>query len=144
MPVDFLCKAKKFEEFKLLAMPVLKRYFPLKNSAKDPDSITHVQWCFEFRKRNNDKIDKRDYVDWIMEHLEPSKTSISYDYADIEIIVEVFRDMLIMSAIPGYKRDFKKYNLQTLAGITGAGDDDENGEGRPTVNVAELIKRRKE
>ena len=65
-----------------------------------------------------------------MEQIEPSKTSISYDFADVEIIVEVFRDMLLMSAIPGYKRDFKKYNLQMLAGITttgaGAAEDGEN------------------
>ena len=125
-------------------MPVMKRYFPLKDGAKDLDSITHVQWCLEFRKRNNDKIEKRAYIDWIMEKIEPSKTSICHDYADVEIIIEVFRDMLVMAVLPGYKRDFKKYNLQMLAGITGAGDDDENGEGRPTVNVAELIKRRKE
>ena len=52
-----------------------------------------------------------------MEQIEPTKTSISYDFADVEIIVEVFRDMLLMSAIPGYKRDFKKYNLQMLAGV---------------------------
>jgi len=43
--------------------------------------------------------------------VEPSKTSISHDYADVEVIIEVFRDMLLMAAIPGYKRDFKKYNL---------------------------------
>ena len=64
-----------------------------------------------------------------MEQIEPTKTSISYDFADVEIIVEVFRDMLLMSAIPGYKRDFKKYNLQMLAGVTanlGAEENDEN------------------
>ena len=81
-----------------------------------------------------------------MEQIEPTKTSISYDFADVEIIVEVFRDMLLMSAIPGYKRDFKKYNLQMLAGVTGAGDGDANDgeQRRKTVNVAELIKKRKE
>ena len=64
-----------------------------------------------------------------MEQIEPTKTSISYDFADVEIIVEVFRDMLLMSAIPGYKRDFKKYNLQMLAGVSanlGAEENDEN------------------
>ena len=75
--------------------------------------------------------------------VDPEKTSISYDYADVDIIVEVFRDMLVLAIVPGYKRDFKKYNLQMLAGIVTAGNDDDMIE-RPTVNVADLIKKRKE
>lgn len=76
------------------------------------------------------------------ETVDQTKTSISYDHAEVDLIVEVFRDMLVMSVIPGYKRDFKKYNLQMLAGITGPGNDSDIE--RPTVNVAELIKRKKE
>ena len=32
MPVDFLCKANNFEDFKTMALPALKRYFPLKEA----------------------------------------------------------------------------------------------------------------
>lgn len=28
IPVDLLCKAGKFDEFKLLAEPIIKKYFP--------------------------------------------------------------------------------------------------------------------
>ena len=125
-----------------MALPVIKRYFPLAGSG-DVEGINHVQWCLEFKKRNNDKITKQPYVNWVMETVDATKTSISYDFADVEVIIEVFRDMLIMAVVPGYKRDFKKYNLQTLAGIKDANGNDSDAE-RPTVNVAELIKRKKE
>ena len=114
MPVDFLCKANNFDDFKLMALPAIKKYFPMKGSE---EGVTHVQWCLEFKKRNNDKVQKKAYVDWIIDQVEPTRTSISYDYADVEVIVEVFRDMLVVAVLPGYKRDFKKYNLQMLAGI---------------------------
>ena len=39
-PVDFLCKANNFDDFKLMARPVLKRYFPMIENA-DPDAA-HV------------------------------------------------------------------------------------------------------
>ena len=77
-----------------------------------------------------------------MEQLDPAKTSVSYDFADVEVILEVFRDMLVMAVLPGYKRDFKKYNLQRLAGQEE--DKDEDGAEAKTVNVADLIKKRKE
>ena len=60
----------------------------------------------------------------------------------MEVIVEAFRDMLVCSVLPGYKRDFKKYNLQMLAGIEN-GSDSDAGEKAAPVNVAELIKKRK-
>ena len=67
---------------------------------------------------------------------------MSLEHADVDVIIEVFRDMLVMAVIPGYKRDHKKYNLQMLAGISVPGN--ESDEERPTVNVAELIRRKKE
>ena len=73
-----------------------------------------------------------------MEQIDPGSTSISYDYADVEIVVEIFRDILVMAVLPGYQREFKKYNLQILAGR------EEDGEGTrpPPVKVADLIKMR--
>ena len=64
MPVDFLCKANNFDDFKLMALPVVKKYFPLKGAE---EGVTHVQWCLEFKRRNNDKVQKKAYVDWILE-----------------------------------------------------------------------------
>ena len=117
-PVDFLCKANNFKDFKQMALPVLQRYFPMASDASKPNAEDreHVQWCLEFKKRNNDKVNRKAYVDYLMSVLDPTCTSVSYDYADVEVIVEVFRDQLIFTVLPGYKRDFKKFNLQMLAG----------------------------
>ena len=139
MPVDFLCKANKFDDFKEFIQPVLGKYFPLKTEGEIDDNIKHVQWCVEFKRRNNDKLNKAHYVDYIVSQIDARKTSISYDFADVEVIIQNFREMLIVSVLPGFKRDFKKYNLQMLAGI---GGDDEMDD-RPTVNVMDLIKARK-
>ena len=64
-PVDFLCKANNFDDFKQMALPALKKYFPMAGTSKPED--THVQWCLEFKKRNNDKVNRKLYVDYIQE-----------------------------------------------------------------------------
>jgi len=38
------------------------------------------------------------------------KNPISYDEADFEILIEVFRDVLVFAILPNYKK-LKKYNL---------------------------------
>ena len=138
MPVDFVCKANNFEDFKKYAQPVIERYLPMKDV--NPDG-PQVLWCLEFRKRNNDKIMRNTYLNYITEMTDSGRLSLSNDYADIEVIVEVFRDILVCSAIPGFKKHFKKYNLQMLAGQDGAVSDQEQ-EVKKTVNVADLIKMR--
>ena len=55
-------------------------------------------------------------MDFITDLIDPASTSINYDFADVEVIVEIFRDILVVAVLPGYKTEFKKYNLQTLAG----------------------------
>lgn len=66
------------------------------------------------KRRNNEKIPKKDYLDFLCHEIDNEKNPVSYDYADLEVVVEIFRDLLILSILPGYKRDFKKYNLQAL------------------------------
>ena len=139
IPVDFLCKANNFDDFKQFARPILERYFPMRDAAKSDDT-RHVSWCLEFKRRNNEKFQRGVYVDYIMEQVDPAHTSVSYDYADVEIVVEIFRDILIMAVLPGYKNDFKRYNLQMLAGK----EDSQDEQAKPaTVRVADLIKMRK-
>lgn len=115
IPVDFLCKANNFEDFKLMVEPVLPKYFPM---AGKPDSELlqeglphHIQWSMEFKRRNNDKVDRKAFLDFLGGKLDPARTSMNYDETDIDIVVEVFRDMLLVAILPGYKRDYKKYNL---------------------------------
>lgn len=36
---------------------------------------------------------------------------VSFDYADVEVLVEVFRDVLVFGCLPGYKQLYKKYNM---------------------------------
>jgi hypothetical protein len=66
------------------------------------------------------------------------RTSMTYDEADVEVLVEVFRDMLVVAVLPGYKRDFKKYNLQMLAGADDKSNIDEEDRPAP-VKLSDLI-----
>ena len=47
-----------------------------------------------------------------------------------------------MAVLPGYKKDFKKYNLQMLAGQENEGEGED--ERPPPVKLSDLIKKRKE
>lgn len=110
MPVDILCKANCFDDFKRFAKPALdKALLEHRNSVEDKEKP--ILWCLEMKRRNNEKIPKKDYLDFLCAEIDNGKNPVSYDYADIEVVVEVFRDLLILSILPGYKRDFKKYNL---------------------------------
>ena len=57
----------------------------------------------EFKRRNNDKAIRKDYFDVLQGQIDVLKHPISYDEADQEILVEVFRDMLIFAVLPKYK-----------------------------------------
>jgi len=41
---------------------------------------------------------------------------VSFDDADVEILVEVFRDVLMFAILPGYKAKYRRYNMQALQG----------------------------
>lgn len=62
---------------------------------------------------------------------------MSYDFADIDILVEVFRDVLVFGLMPGYKQEHKKYNMQALQGQTVYCQDREE---RPVLKLADIIK----
>ena len=120
--------------------PVLPRYFPMAENPDAWEGAQHVEWSLEFKKRNNDKVQRKAFTDYMKEMLDQKRTSSVYDDADVDLVVEVFRDMLVVAILPGFKRDFKKYNLQMLAGAEGADEDKE----RPTpVKLSDLIAMKK-
>jgi hypothetical protein len=111
MPVDILCKAN-LEDFKKFATPAIERVF---NEASGADAKS-ILWCMEFKRRNNDKVLRKDYFDLLQSIVHGfGHHPISYDNADQEVVVEVFRDMLVFALLPRYKH-YKKYNLQMLSG----------------------------
>lgn len=67
-------------------------------------------WCMDFKSRCNDKAIRKDYFEALESKIDRLKHPISYDDADYEILIEVFRDMLVFAILPNYKK-LKKYNL---------------------------------
>ena len=60
MPVDILCKANKMEDFIAYSKPAIDAHFP---QGEDAERIT---WSMEFKRRNNDKAQKQEYIDALL------------------------------------------------------------------------------
>ena len=132
IPVDILCKAK-IEDFVKYAKPMVNLYFPQKEDAD------RIPWCLEFKRRNNDKVIKKEYLDFLCKEINTDQNPVQYDDAKLEIVIEVFRNMLIFAILPGYKSKYRKYNIQQLTSGK-AGDDDQQIRERQVIKVADLIK----
>ena len=59
-PVDILLKANKIEDFAELTKPAIAKNFPV---GEDAERIT---WSMEFKKRSNDKVKKKDFLDIVL------------------------------------------------------------------------------
>jgi hypothetical protein len=72
-----------------------------------------MKWCFEFKSRNNQKIVRQEFYEVVRDCIAETKHehTVSFDDADMEVLVEVFRDVLIFGCLPGYKSKYKKYNM---------------------------------
>jgi len=105
LPVFILQKAN-IEDFKLSCIPELKSRF----------SNKQLTWCLEFKSRNNQKAVRSEYYAVIKECIASTNLNhtVSFDDAELEVLVECFRDILIFCILPGYKATYKKYNMQAL------------------------------
>jgi len=56
---------------------------------------------------------RAEYYEAIKEAINSTKMAhfVSFDDADVEVLVEVFRDVLVFACFPGYKSKHKKYNM---------------------------------
>jgi len=140
LPVDILCKAGKIEDFKTFAEPELLKIF----TPNDP-LVRPIPWCMEFKKRNNDKIKKHEYFDYLKATINNNVHPVQYEDSHYEVVIEIFRDMLVLAILPKYKT-LKKYNLQSLCGENDKGDDSDGDEAAPkkVVKLSDLIKQKAE
>lgn len=115
LPIQFMCKASgNMDEFKRLSVPHIEQYLN-----KTYDESSHFSWCVEWKSKNNQKLNRNDYIEALktMFHKasEEKKLSYSIDYklANFDVLVEAYRDIMLVGFIKEYKAR-KKYNLQML------------------------------
>ncbi len=67
----------------------------------------------EFKSRNNQKAVRAEYYEAIKEAVNYTNLAhyVTFDDADVEVVIEVFRDVLVFACLPGYKAIYKKYNM---------------------------------
>ena len=102
IPVDVLCKAN-LADFMKFSEAIISKVFHESDRER-------TMWCMDFKSRCNEKAIRKDYFEALESKIDRLKNPISYDDADYEILIEVFRDMLVFAILPNYKK-LKKYNL---------------------------------
>lgn len=145
IPIDILCKAK-IDDFNTFAGPILAKYFTTKKEedAKGEESkdspASPVSWCMEMKNNNNNNIKKNKILDFIYKTIDGDRNPVSLKESDYSIIVEVYRDLMMIGVVPLYK-ELKKYNLQQL--IKEGKDANESGEDevqpRRVIKISDLI-----
>ncbi len=64
----------------------------------------------ELKNKNNNNIKKNEVLDFIYKSIDGTLNPVSLKDADYSIIIEVYRDLMMIGVVPQYK-EFKKYNL---------------------------------
>ena len=136
-----LCKAKH-DDLKAFMLPMLRKYFTLSGpetadeEQKVPDQSKYLTWCMEFKNKNNNNVKKQEVLDFIFKTVDGRTNPVDLKNADLNVIVEVYRDILMMGVVPRYK-ELKKFNLQQLT----KGEDSED-EPLKVVKVSDLLGKR--
>ena len=74
-PVDILLKANKMDDFIEYTKPAITAYFPTADGAE------RITWSMEFKKRSNDKAQKKEYLDALLKQINIEQHPIQYDDA---------------------------------------------------------------
>jgi hypothetical protein len=108
LPIESAMKAK-FDIFTQNAPKVLDKYFP----KEDNNSNERISWKVEFKARNNNSINKMEYLDYIINYIDKGKYYVDYKTPKLTIIIEITNDLLCISVLEDYYEN-KMYNLLTL------------------------------
>ena len=64
----------------------------------------------EFKNSNNNNIKKKEVLDYLFNTIDGNHNPVDLRNADFNVIIEVYRDLLMFGVVPKYK-EYKKYNL---------------------------------
>ena len=65
----------------------------------------------EYKNKNNNNIQKKEILDFIFKSVDGNRNPVDLKNADYNVIIEVYRDLLMFTIVPKY-REYKKFNLQ--------------------------------
>ncbi len=96
----------------------------------------------EFKNKNNNNLKKKEVLDFIFKSVDGTQNPVDLKNSDLSVIIEVYRDLLCIGVVPGYK-DKRKYNLQQLikedAAINDDSDDENPTNRGPVIRLKDLI-----
>ena len=94
---------------------MLAKYFPSaaveSEESKSPKDVQFKSWCMELKNTTNHNIKKKEVLDFIFNSVDGQTNIVDLKSADLTIVIEVYREILMMGIAPRYK-ELKKYTLQ--------------------------------
>lgn len=108
LPIEMAFKAK-FEIFKEKMKELVSKNFTddlLKDKPK-------VSWKLELRVRNNNSINKKDYMDYVISLVDRDKFYVDYKTPELTVLVEITNDLCCISVLDNYS-EYKTYNIQSM------------------------------
>lgn len=96
----------------------------------------------EFKNKNNNALKKQEVLDFIFKTVDGRMNPVDLKNADLYVVVEVYRDLLLVGVVPHYK-ELKKYNIQSLLRGDKAEDEGSDAEQpRKIIKLSDLIGKR--
>ena len=145
------------DDFKVFLKPILQKYFTVAKEKVEGEALTgeeekkpidaskYLTWCMEFRNKNNNNLKKKEVLDFIFNTIDGRLNPVDLKNADLYVVVEVYRDLLMMGVVPRYK-ELKKFNLQSLIKNEAAEEEgnssDEDKQPKKVIKLSELISKR--
>ena len=119
IPAVIMKASGNLDEFEKQVAPVIEEL--LAKFKRDQHS-PGVSYCVEFKNKNNAKVVRKDYYEKIRDMVTNKGYNFYVEYRDAEIdfLLEVYRDLMVFAVTRGYKNEWCKYNLQQIALASGA------------------------
>ena len=103
IPIEYAFKAK-FDIFKEKSKELITKYFINESNDK-------ISWKVEIRIRNNNSINKNEYMDYIISLIDKEKFYVNYKLPHYTVLIEITNDLCCLSVLQKYA-EFKCYNIQ--------------------------------
>ena len=105
-PIE-ICTKFNINIFKNIVDKLLKKYF-----AENIDCIK--KWKIELRVRNNNSINKKELMNYILSKINKEKYLVDYKNPEMTFLIEISCNIMCISVLEKFA-EYKAYNLQSLA-----------------------------
>ena len=105
-PIE-ICTKFNYDLFKEKVDELIKKYFS--------DNIDNFKtWKIELRVRNNNSVNKKDLMNYILQKMNKDKYVVDYKHPELTFLVEISCNIMCLSVLEKFS-EYKSYNIQSLS-----------------------------